>query len=213
MAARLIYECDWCGAREEECERDNCSSPPTPKGWMTMAVVGGPTPGGSAARPTAIVRRPPHVRLANAAAPVSSLVGSSLFLGQLTRPIALRQTESVAWSFAHPIKGWDPYADVRRYTVRYFRLMTGVTYEIRFLVRTRPQQSSREKVEEYLRGMAGASGGFVPMRLAALKKNMRMPGRSAADVTLWIGLALWTGPKSYITGEDPFYFEDVVAAS
>lgn len=167
-------------------------------------------------RPTTISRRPPHVRSLGPGGvkrpDVSATLRGAHFLGRLDRPISLRNTESVTWGLAHRFKTWDPYENIRRYTIKYFRLITGVTYEIRFLVRALPGKSSRESVESELREMGGLGNqrGWNPHRLTAVKKNMRMPGRSAADVTLWLGLATWLGPKSYITGDDPFYFEDVV---
>ena len=159
------------------------------------------------ARPTAVSRRPP-VRLIAKAQPTMPMLETSgvLFLGRLDKPIALRSTSHVSWSLAHRFESWDPYADIRRFSCHYFRLLPGVTYEIRFLARALPEISSREAITADLRTMR-----WGPPQLCALKKNMRIPGRPNADMTLWLGIARWEGPKAYITGEDPFYFEDVQA--
>lgn len=160
-------------------------------------------------RPAAIAttRRPAHVRLVArepAIAPVRGLV----FLGRLLKPIAIRNTESFTWALTHRFASWQPYADVSRYTVQCFRLLTGVAYELRFLSRALPGKASRENVTADLQAM-----GWAPEQLTSVQKNTRIPKRTAADMTLWLAIARWTKAKSYTTGEDPFYFEDCVAIS
>ena len=157
-------------------------------------------------RPAAITtRRPTHVRLVRKE-PEASTIRSLTFLGRLRQPIAIRNTKSVTWAITHRFTTWEPYEDVSRYTVKYFRLLTGTTYELRFLSRALPGKASRENVTDDLRAM-----GWAPERLTSVKKNTRIPKRSAADMTLWLGIARWTKAKSYTTGEEPFYFENVVA--
>ena len=153
-----------------------------------------------------VLKRPaPHVRLIGKTPPPPAAIQSLLFLGRVAKPFAIRNAERVTWSLTHRFKTWDPYEDVARYTVKYFRLLTGARYEIRFLSRALPGKSSRENVTDELRAM-----GWAPERLTSVKKNTRIPKRSAADMTLWLGIGRWVKAKSYTTGEEPFYFEDVV---
>lgn len=156
-------------------------------------------------RPAPRARRPTHVRLV-AKEPALTPIRGLVFLGRLRQPIAIRNTESFTWSLTHRFTTWEPYADVSRYTVKYFRLLTGAIYELRFLSRALPGKASRENVSGDLRAM-----GWDPEQLTSVKKNTRIPKRDAADMTLWLGVARWTKAKSYITGEEPFYFENVVA--
>ena len=127
------------------------------------------------------------------------------FVGRTSDPVTLLDREDARWAFVRKL-AIDPFAELR-YKLEAFALATDVEYEVRFLSRMRAQPT-RPIVEDDLREM-----GWEPIKLSALKRDMRIPGRSGASVTLWLGILRWTGPASYITEDDPFYFEDVERAS
>ena len=126
------------------------------------------------------------------------------FVGRLPRPILLRQREDLLWIYAHRFSVLDPFGDLRL-RVKYFELKPNRVYEIRLLSRLRAQPT-RESICEALATMK-----LIPYKVTAMKKDMRIPGRAGASVTLWAGLARWGKPnKAYITGADPLFFEDVL---
>lgn len=125
------------------------------------------------------------------------------FVGRLGVPLLLQKTEHLAWTGARKLS-IDVLAELRL-KVEPFALEPERLYEVRFLSRMR-SQPTRELVVESLAEM-----GWETEKLSALRRDMRIPGRSGASVTLWFGLLRWTGPMSYITEDDPFYFEDVLA--
>lgn len=55
-----------------------------------------------------------------------------------------------------------------------------------------------------------AEMGWRVHRLSAIKNNMRLPGRSGANLVLWFGVGDWMKPDSVVVTDDPFYFEDVL---
>ena len=128
------------------------------------------------------------------------------FVGRLEHVFRLAQREDLVWLYAHRFEELDPFADLRL-RVKYFRLLPETTYEIRCLSRLRAQPT-RESICEALAAMR-----WLPYKITAMKKDMRIPGRQGASVTLWAGLAKWVGPKAYITSNDPLYFEDVLPIS
>jgi len=124
------------------------------------------------------------------------------FVGRLEAPIRIRQHEQIRWLYAHRVS-FDPLGDLKLTLVTH-PLESGRAYEIRFLSRLRAQPT-RADVSAALALM-----GWEAIQLTAMKKDMRLPKRPGASVTLWLGIARWAAPMSYITAEDPFYFEDVV---
>lgn len=124
------------------------------------------------------------------------------FVGHLDAPLRLtNQPGLTRWLYVQPINV-EPFDMLRLQLVPY-PLEHGKTYEMKFLSRMR-SQPTRRAVCEGLMAM-----GFRPLKLAALKKNMRMPGRSGASVTLWYGVGRWEKPDSVVVADDPFYFEDL----
>ena len=124
------------------------------------------------------------------------------FVGTLNRPIQLvNQPGRTEWLYVHRLS-LEPFGELRLDLTPY-RLEHGKTYELRFMSRLH-SQPTRHLVRETLAQM-----GFLPIKLAALKKNMRLPGRPGASFTLWYGVATWQGPDSMVVADDPFYFEDV----
>lgn len=126
------------------------------------------------------------------------------FVGRLARPILLRQRDDLVWIYAHRFSALDPFGDLRL-RVKYFQLLPNHIYEIRLLSRLRAQPT-RESICEALATMK-----LIAYKVTAMKKDMRIPGRAGASVTLWAGLAKWAKPnRAYITGADPLFFEDVL---
>ena len=123
------------------------------------------------------------------------------FVGRLASPIVLRQRPDLVWIYARQFEAIDPFGDLRL-RVHYFKLVPDALYEIRWLSRLRAQPT-RESICSALRAMR-----WLPYKVSAMKKDMRIPGRQGASVTLWTGLARWRGPHAYITSADPLYFED-----
>lgn len=125
------------------------------------------------------------------------------FVGQLERAIEHVDTEDLVWIGATPI-GFDPFADIRKNVVP-FPLEGGRAYDVRFISRMKAQ-ATRSSVLAVLALM-----GFRPLRLACLKKNMRLEGRRDVDCAVWCGAAIWEGPRTVLHAEDLLTFEDVAA--
>lgn len=124
------------------------------------------------------------------------------FVARLEDPIQIQESEAIHWLYLQGIS-LDPFSDLKLEIFPH-QLETQGLYEVRFLSRMRAQPT-REALSAELVAM-----GWEPLKLSALKKNMRLPKRPGASVTMWYGLARWKGPMSYIVDEDPLYFEDVV---
>lgn len=124
------------------------------------------------------------------------------FVGQLTAPLRLQNQSGLSrWLYVHRLT-IDPFDALKLQLVPY-PLMQGSTYELKFFSRLRSQPTKRAVCE----GLAAM--GFQPLKLAALRRNMRMPGRQGASVTLWCGIGKWTGPDSLVVADDPFFFETI----
>lgn len=123
------------------------------------------------------------------------------FVGRLERPISINDAAGMRWLFVKRL-GVPTFSDL---TLQYtpFVLKTGSVYEFRMLSRTR-SAATREQVREGL-----ATMGFQPMKLLALKLNMRLPGRPGASLTLWYGIGQWARADSMVVNDDPFFFENV----
>jgi len=124
------------------------------------------------------------------------------FVARLEDPIQVQENPAIRWLYLQGVS-LDPFSDLKLEIFPH-QLETQGLYEIRFLSRMRAQPT-REVLSTELVAM-----GWEPLKLSALKKNMRLPKRPGASVTMWYGLARWKGPMSYIVDEDPLYFEDVV---
>lgn len=132
------------------------------------------------------------------------------FFGRLTQPIVPTDGPEVAWLFAERA-GFDVYAEIRGDEALVpHELVAGNGYGFRLVSRMRAQQSRAAVVHALTELM-----GFDHLHLTALKRDMRLPGRPGASDMLWYGRARFApknmapGAKSYLTIEDPFFFQDV----
>ena len=127
------------------------------------------------------------------------------FIARLNRHLLLQQRDDLVWLHTYRFEKLDPLSEDLKYGVRYFRLERDTNYEIQFFSRLRAQPT-RESICAALDSMRW----WRSYKISAIKKDTRIPGRPGASVTMWAGVARWTGPRNYITSEDPVYFEDVV---
>ena len=134
-----------------------------------------------------------------------SEAGVFRFIARLNRPLMLQQRDDLVWLHTYRFEKLDPLSEDLKYSVRYFRLERDTNYEIRFFSRLRAQPT-RESICAALDYMRW----WRSYKISAMKKDTRIPGRPGASVTMWAGVARWTGPRNYITSEDPVYFEDIV---
>lgn len=126
-------------------------------------------------------------------------------IAKLDIDIAVTNINGIRWKTCHKL-AFDPFTKVPDNLVPH-TLRTDELYELRFLARI-VKQATKENVFEALKTM-----GWQPVQLSLLKHNMRLPNRPGASVTLWMAMAKWTGPMSYISEEDPFFFGEVVQIS
>lgn len=120
------------------------------------------------------------------------------------RHIEIASTKSITWQYAYRLARVNPFAELRP-KVYPFDLLHGHTYELRFRARmTEQSHATRDLVRKGLETM-----GFQPHKMSALRRNMRMPGQSGANVTLWLALGTWVKRDSVITRDEPFFFDDV----
>lgn len=128
------------------------------------------------------------------------------FVGRVEhRTLALRDTPLLRWIETRPLT-IDPFADLPIYLHVYpFDLIKGETSEIRMLSWL-PTHQTREEVIVGLNTM-----GFSVQNLSALRKNMHLPDRPGASVTLWVLIgARWEKAKTIVTIGEPFLFESMV---
>ncbi len=127
------------------------------------------------------------------------------FVGRLERAIVAQDTPLVRWNQIAPLP-FDPLREVGdlRLKLYPFRLITGHTYAVHLMSRSKAQ-NGRAAVLETL-----AREGFEPELLSETRRNTRLPKRPNTSVSFWAAVARWTRPHSYVNSEDPFYFEDVV---
>lgn len=124
------------------------------------------------------------------------------FVGQLHQALSLNDVPGLLrWLFVKRL-GVPTFTDLSL-AYKPHPLVHGHVYEMRFLSRAK-SEATKEAVKKGLGAM-----GFLPMKLFALKRNMRMPGRPGASLTLWYGIAQWGNVDSLVVGDDPFFFEDV----
>ena len=123
------------------------------------------------------------------------------FVARLVRPISLNDAPGMRWLFVKRL-AFSAFSELS-YRLIPHPLTEGRTYEFRFLSRAK-STPTREAVKEALGEM-----GFLPMKLVALKRNMRLPGRPGASLTLWYGIGQWNRADSVIIADDPFAFENV----
>jgi hypothetical protein len=125
------------------------------------------------------------------------------FMGTLReRALCLQGTDAVRWVGVHTLS-FDPFANMTR-KPRELNLEAGRRYELRFLSWL-PTHKTRGDVEAGLSGMH-----FRASELIAIKRNMRLPDRPGANVTIWIAHARYIGPRAIVTIEEPFFFEDLI---
>lgn len=123
------------------------------------------------------------------------------FISELKNPIQIQNTNHINWIYQHQLS-LNPFEDLEE-RFNPYELKSKKIYDIKFLARMR-SQPTRIAICETLALM-----GFKPIKILALKRNMRIPGRPNTSITRWFALAQWDGPASYISSEDPLYFENV----
>lgn len=123
------------------------------------------------------------------------------FVGILTRPIILNDLPGVRWLFVKRLK-FSTLGDLSN-KANPFPLRHGAYYEFRFLARSKANPT-RDEVKKGLADM-----GFAPMKLMAIKRNMRLPGRGGASLALWYGVGKWLKGDSVVVSDDPFCFENL----
>lgn len=127
------------------------------------------------------------------------------FAGRLAIPIRLLDTPWVRWIYAQT-STLDLFAPVSLGPFPDATLKRGHIYEVRFHARMRAFPT-RRAICNSLASMGG--GGFRPLKIIALQRNIRLPGLSGTKITLWYTMARWEGPLSTISSEEPFFFEVV----
>jgi hypothetical protein len=136
-------------------------------------------------------------------------VTSISFIGRLEKAIGLIDTPKVSWKFVHKIlspwaKGkFDSFTNITQ-KVGFQQLATSRSYEIRFVARMKSEPTPQE-VATQLKEM-----GWKDIRICLLKKDIRLQDRPRAQCSLWYGVATWRKNFSYITDQDPFFFEDAI---
>ena len=121
-------------------------------------------------------------------------------LARLDRPIALDDRPGMRWLFVKALS--VPFLSDLVFQSNPHPLRQGGLYELRFLSRAK-SNPTRESVKQGLVDM-----GFQPVKLSAIKRNMKLPNRPAS-LTLWYGMAVWRHADSVIINDDPFFFETV----
>lgn len=124
------------------------------------------------------------------------------FVGRLDTPIRLVDTPFVRWIYAHA-SGIDLMADPSREPFEPAALERGGVYETRFLAWMRTQPTRRAICESL--GIMG----FQPLKITSLRRNIKLPGLPGTNIVLWYGVARWERPDSYVSAEDPFFFETI----
>jgi hypothetical protein len=145
-------------------------------------------------------------------APVSRVSGEESgtcfrVLVRLDRPIIARDTEWMRWVYVRKLS-FDPFAGMSANVFlpgnfRPFPLIPGKVHELRFLTRDK-SQPTRDDVRRALSDL-----GFGDVKLHAVRRNVRLPGKPSTSLSLWWALGRWDGPSSFVTPEDPLYFDHV----
>lgn len=144
---------------------------------------------------------------------VERLSGLIRCVGRLPVPLAVRSTAALRWRSVRRLK-IDLFKKPDK-EGELFHLAPEHLYEVRFL--SRPVKHK----DLDLHGSApDPERAFITDRLAkwrweteilsVIRRDERVKERPDVEVTLWFGLLRWTGPESFVTGEEPFAFDDVV---
>jgi len=123
------------------------------------------------------------------------------FIAHLGHRLQLASPPGMWWVYVKQLDGIDYRGDIRIH-VQPHRLSPGSFYEFRLFTREK-SAPTREDVKRRLGEM-----GFAPMKLALLKRNIRLPGKPSS-LAMWYGIGQWLYPSTVVTVEDPFYFEQV----
>lgn len=130
-----------------------------------------------------------------------TLARKQRFLGRLSRPIIVHQQPRDRWTYVRRLNT-NVWSNPKLKFCDY-QLIKNHLYETRFLSRMR-STPTRPMVEDDLDQM-----GWDVLHLSALRRDMRIPGRDTTSVTLWFAILRWDEADSYVSEDDPFYFEDV----
>lgn len=123
------------------------------------------------------------------------------FIGRLSHAMPVMNTGKMTWLYIKRLVV-DPFAELTLSRMKPWKLEPGKTYEFRLLARDRSAPRA-EDIKKRLGEM-----GFAPMKLSALKHNIRLP-RRPTSLSLWFGIGQWMHSPSVVTVEDPLYFEEV----
>lgn len=125
------------------------------------------------------------------------------FIGNLIQPLRILNTDLVRWIYQHQLHSdFNPFED-KEHPFFPFNLDNGKIYDLQFLARMRAQPT-RNAICETLAIM-----GFKPIKVMAIKRNMRLAGRPNTSITRWYAIGEWSAPDSFVSTEDPLYFENV----
>lgn len=127
-------------------------------------------------------------------------------IGEISFPIQIRNTESIKWIYVHQLS-FNPLEDREKFEFIPFDLEKNTTYDLLFLARMK-SKPTKESICETL-----AILGFIPQKVIATKRNMRIPGRPNTSITRWFAVAKWDGSNSVISSEDPLFFHEVTAVN
>ena len=128
------------------------------------------------------------------------------FLANVTKRVALHQKGVVNWLYAQElVTDMTVAQDMRTFRLKLeaYALEKGDLYEAVFLSRER-SQPTRQIVEEHLNEM-----GFFVDALTCIQRDVRLPDRPGVSTALWFGLLEWSAPASFVSEDDPFYFEQL----
>jgi hypothetical protein len=123
------------------------------------------------------------------------------FVARLKKAIRVRDLPGQTWLYIRRLS--IPAFGGEDFRGRPFKVLPNKYYEFRVISRDK-STPTREEVKKALVAM-----GFAPMKLASLKRHMRVPFRPNVSATLWTGFAQWGRGKSVIVSEDPLFFIDL----
>jgi hypothetical protein len=123
------------------------------------------------------------------------------FVASLAAVLRIQDTDVIEWTFVRRLTV-NPFDDLNL-QIRAFDLRPTRTYEFRLLARDRTTPQ-KEDVKTALQNM-----GFAPMKIALIKRNIRLPNRPGTDLSLWYGVGQWLKVTSAITSDDPLFFEEM----
>lgn len=123
------------------------------------------------------------------------------FVGRLTHAVVPTDTDAIHWHAIEPVT-IDPFRPppvLPSAPIVPFVLEAGAGYEMRFVSRVKARPTA-DDIADALDDM-----GFDVRELIHLSQTEDDLG----NLSIWFGRAVWDGPMSVVTPNDPFYFEQV----